>query len=116
MPHRHPRTRHARRPLRTASAPETDHLAEVVPVLADDATVVVSGTKLAEEIGISRSAVWRSVEHLRELGVAIAGHPRTGSQLDRAPDGGDCAIPSAPVLPTRLPCRPAPPANRKARC
>jgi BirA family biotin operon repressor/biotin-[acetyl-CoA-carboxylase] ligase len=86
MPHRRPRTRTARRSLAAASAPDTDHLGEVVRVLADHATVVVSGTKLAEEIGISRSAVWRSVEHLRELGVAIAGHPRTGYQLEQAPD------------------------------
>ncbi|HTK94019.1 MAG TPA: biotin--[acetyl-CoA-carboxylase] ligase [Terriglobales bacterium] len=55
-------------------------------MLADHTTVVVSGTKLADEIGISRSAVWRSVEHLRELGVAIAGHPRTGYQLREVPD------------------------------
>ena len=58
----------------------------MVRVLADHATVVVSGTKLADEIGISRSAVWRAVEHLRELGVAIAGHPRTGYQLEQVPD------------------------------
>lgn len=55
-------------------------------MLADHATVVVSGTKLAEQIGISRSAVWRSVEHLRGMGVAIAGHPRTGYQLREVPD------------------------------
>lgn len=55
-------------------------------MLAENATVVVSGTKLAGEIGISRSAVWRSVEHLRGLGVAIAGHPRTGYQLKEVPD------------------------------
>jgi BirA family biotin operon repressor/biotin-[acetyl-CoA-carboxylase] ligase len=63
-----------------------DHLGEVVRVLADHATVVVSGTKLADAIGISRSAVWRAVEHLRELGVSIAGHPRTGYQLEQVPD------------------------------
>lgn len=55
-------------------------------VLADHPTVVVSGTKLAAEIGISRSAVWRSIEHLRGLGVAVAGHPHTGYQLERVPD------------------------------
>src|SRR5438874_8852260 len=90
MAHRRPRTRPTRRepagPVAGANAPNTDHLGEVVRVLADHATVVVSGTKLAEEIGISRSAVWRSVEHLRELGVAIAGHPRTGYQLEQVPD------------------------------
>lgn len=87
MLHRRPRTRPSR-PTRAelATAVTADHLGEVVRVLADHATVVVSGTKLAEEIGISRSAVWRSVEHLRELGVAIAGHPRTGYQLEQVPD------------------------------
>jgi BirA family biotin operon repressor/biotin-[acetyl-CoA-carboxylase] ligase len=48
--------------------------------------VVVSGTKIAQEIGASRSAVWRFVEQLRALGVEIAGHPTTGYQLKRVPD------------------------------
>jgi BirA family biotin operon repressor/biotin-[acetyl-CoA-carboxylase] ligase len=48
--------------------------------------VVVSGTKLAEELGTSRSAVWRFVQQLRGLGVEIAGHPATGYQLKSVPD------------------------------
>ncbi len=44
-------------------------------LLIAHATVVVSGTKIAEEIGTSRSEVWRLVQQLRELGVDIAGHP-----------------------------------------
>lgn len=48
--------------------------------------VVVSGTKLAEEIGASRSAVWRFVQQLRGLGVEITGHPATGYQLTSVPD------------------------------
>ncbi len=48
--------------------------------------MVVSGTKIAQEIGASRSAVWRFVEQLRALGVEIAGHPTTGYQLKRVPD------------------------------
>ena len=52
----------------------------------DNATVVVSGTKIAEEIGISRSEVWRLVQQLRELGVDVAGHPATGYQLRAVPD------------------------------
>ena len=48
--------------------------------------VVVSGTKLAEEIGASRSAVWRFVQQLRGLGVEITGHPATGYQLKSVPD------------------------------
>ena len=48
--------------------------------------MVVSGTKLAEEIGASRSEVWRLIQQLRSLGVEIAGHPATGYQLKAVPD------------------------------
>lgn len=48
--------------------------------------VVVSGTKLAQEIGTTRSAVWRMVQQLREMGAEIAGHPRTGYRLEEVPD------------------------------
>ena len=48
--------------------------------------VVVSGTKIAEEIGISRSEVWRLIQQLRKLGVEIAGHPATGYRLKSIPD------------------------------
>jgi BirA family biotin operon repressor/biotin-[acetyl-CoA-carboxylase] ligase len=58
----------------------------VVRVLADHATVVVSGTKLAQELGTTRGEVWRLVQHLRALGVAIAGHPSSGYQLATVPD------------------------------
>ena len=55
-------------------------------LLTDNPMVVLSGTKLAAEIGASRSAVWRFVEQLRGLGVEIAGHPATGYQLQSVPD------------------------------
>ncbi len=48
--------------------------------------LVVSGTKLADEIGTTRSAVWRLVQQLRGLGVRIAGHPATGYRLESIPD------------------------------
>jgi BirA family biotin operon repressor/biotin-[acetyl-CoA-carboxylase] ligase len=47
---------------------------------------VVSGTKLAGELGTSRSEVWRLVQQLRSLGVDIVGHPATGYQLKAVPD------------------------------
>jgi BirA family biotin operon repressor/biotin-[acetyl-CoA-carboxylase] ligase len=52
----------------------------------DNALVVVSGTKIADELGTSRSEVWRLVQQLRELGVEIAGHPATGYRLKSVPD------------------------------
>jgi BirA family biotin operon repressor/biotin-[acetyl-CoA-carboxylase] ligase len=57
-----------------------------VRLLIDHATVVVSGTKIASEIGISRSEVWRLIQQLRELGVDIGGHPATGYSLSTMPD------------------------------
>lgn len=52
----------------------------------DHATVVVSGTKIAQEISSSRSEVWRLIQQLRGLGVDVAGHPATGYQLRAVPD------------------------------
>lgn len=47
---------------------------------------MVSGTKIAQEIGTGRSEVWRLVQQLRKLGVEIAGHPATGYRLKSVPD------------------------------
>ena len=55
-------------------------------LLGDHPMMVISGTKLAEEIGTSRSAVWRFMQQLRGMGVEIAGHPATGYQLKSVPD------------------------------
>ena len=52
----------------------------------EHATVVVSGTKIAQEISSSRSEVWRLIQQLRGLGVDVAGHPATGYQLRAVPD------------------------------
>jgi BirA family biotin operon repressor/biotin-[acetyl-CoA-carboxylase] ligase len=57
-----------------------------VRLLTDHATVVVSGTKIADEIGTSRSEVWRLIQQLRGLGVDVAGHPATGYRLRAVPD------------------------------
>jgi BirA family biotin operon repressor/biotin-[acetyl-CoA-carboxylase] ligase len=52
----------------------------------DNATVVVSGTKIAQEISSTRSEVWRLIQQLRGLGVDVAGLPATGYQLKSVPD------------------------------
>jgi BirA family biotin operon repressor/biotin-[acetyl-CoA-carboxylase] ligase len=61
-------------------------LGRIVRLLMSHATVVASGTKIAEEIGTSRSEVWRLIQQLRELGVDVAGHPATGYRLRAVPD------------------------------
>lgn len=66
---------------------ETDaRLGRIVRVLTSYPTLVISGTKLAQEIGTTRSEVWRLVQQLRTLGVEIAGHPANGYQLTAVPD------------------------------
>jgi BirA family biotin operon repressor/biotin-[acetyl-CoA-carboxylase] ligase len=66
---------------------QTDvRLGRIVGLLVDHATVVVSGTKIAAEIGSSRSEVWRLMQQLRALGVEIAGHAATGYRLKAVPD------------------------------
>jgi BirA family biotin operon repressor/biotin-[acetyl-CoA-carboxylase] ligase len=52
----------------------------------EHATVVVSGTKIAEEISSHRSEVWRLIQQLRGLGVDVVGHPATGYRLRSVPD------------------------------
>lgn len=73
-----------------ADAPQhqpTDvRLGLIVRLLMEHATVVVSGTKIAQEISCSRSEVWRLIQQLRALGVDVAGHPATGYQLRSVPD------------------------------
>jgi BirA family biotin operon repressor/biotin-[acetyl-CoA-carboxylase] ligase len=61
-------------------------LGRIVRVLSDNAMLVVSGTKLAAEIGASRNYVWDLVQQLRSLGVQIAGHPAKGYRLEAIPD------------------------------
>ncbi len=69
-----------------APQPTDLRLGHIVRLLMEHATVVVSGTKIAEEISSSRSEVWRLIQQLRSLGVDVAGHPATGYQLRSVPD------------------------------
>ena len=61
-------------------------VAGLLRLLADNATIVISGARIAREIGVSRSTVWRWVERLRELGVKVKGQAATGYFLEKVPD------------------------------
>ena len=58
----------------------------LLTLLAENATIVISGAKIAKEIGVSRQQVFRWIEKLRALGVRVKGHPRTGYHIERVPD------------------------------
>jgi BirA family biotin operon repressor/biotin-[acetyl-CoA-carboxylase] ligase len=66
--------------------PTDVRLGRIVRLLMEHATVVVSGTKIAQELSSSRSEVWRLIQQLRSLGVDVEGHPATGYQLKSVPD------------------------------
>jgi BirA family biotin operon repressor/biotin-[acetyl-CoA-carboxylase] ligase len=76
----------AKAPAAHQPQPTDLRLGRIVRLLMEHATVVVSGTKIAEEISSSRSEVWRMIQQLRALGVDVAGHPATGYQLRSVPD------------------------------
>lgn len=61
-------------------------LASLVTLFANNATISISGARIAREIGVSRSTVWRWIEQLREVGVRVKGRPHTGYFLERVPD------------------------------
>ena len=61
-------------------------MAGLLRLLAQNATIVISGARIAREIGVSRSTVWRWVERLRELGVKVKGQAATGYFLEKVPD------------------------------
>ena len=46
----------------------------------------VSGAELAEQLGISRAAIWAHIEELRQLGYDIEAGPHFGYRLVSAPD------------------------------
>jgi BirA family transcriptional regulator, biotin operon repressor / biotin---[acetyl-CoA-carboxylase] ligase len=73
---------------RTATLPGTTdrRIDALLTLLAENATIVISGAKIAKEIGVSRQAVWRWIETLRQVGVRVKGHPRTGYHIERVPD------------------------------
>ncbi len=79
-------SRHAGRVAPTHEQATDARLGLIVRLLMEHATVVVSGTKIAQEISSNRSEVWRLIQQLRGLGVEVAGHPATGYRLQSVPD------------------------------
>jgi len=72
----------------TPSLPGTTdrRLAALLTLLSENSTIVISGSRIAREIGVSRSMVWRWVEQLRKLGVHVKGQHSTGYFLEKVSD------------------------------
>ena len=61
-------------------------IAAMLTLLSENATIVISGARIAREIGVSRTAVWQWVQRLRELGVRVKGQQGNGYFLEKVPD------------------------------
>jgi len=77
-------------PPRTKSLAQTGttdrQLDALLALLSDSPMLVISGEKIASEIGVSRTTVWRWITRLRELGVRVKGHLSSGYHIERVPD------------------------------
>src|SRR5579875_2729202 len=62
------------------SQPTDRRMDRLIHLLAENATVVMPGPKIASEIGVTRATVWVWIERLRSLGIEIQGYPATGYQ------------------------------------
>lgn len=60
--------------------------ARVLEILEANRGRCVSGAKIAEELGVSRSAVWKAVADLREGGYKIVAATNNGYMLDKEND------------------------------
>lgn len=75
-------------PSATRTIPEsTDRkILELLQLLSANPMIVLSGARLAKQIGVSRTTVWRWIGKLRALGVDVKGHARTGYHLQKSAD------------------------------
>jgi BirA family biotin operon repressor/biotin-[acetyl-CoA-carboxylase] ligase len=46
----------------------------------------VSGEEISQKLGVSRTAVWKHIKALKELGYTIKSQPKKGYKLERVPD------------------------------
>ncbi|MBM4164575.1 MAG: biotin--[acetyl-CoA-carboxylase] ligase, partial [Lentisphaerae bacterium] len=90
-----------RRTAGTAAHPEE----RIIARLKQAAGGEVSGERLCAELGISRAAVWKHIQGLRDGGYCIDAAPRRGYSLRTAPDT-PLATEVVPLLTTRLIGRP----------
>lgn len=81
-------------PSRSRVKSKNDYLPEqtdrridsLLALLAENPTNVISGAKIAAEIGVKRQTVWKWIETLRDSGVNVKGDPRSGYHIEHVPD------------------------------
>lgn len=59
---------------------------KILELLHKNETIYTSGQQISEELGISRTAVWKHINNLRENGYRIESRTNRGYKLIRTPD------------------------------
>lgn len=59
---------------------------EIIKVLKENLHQPISGERLSEQFGVSRTAIWKNINILKEEGYKIESIPRKGYILSQAPD------------------------------
>lgn len=59
---------------------------KILQVLKENIGRHVSGNLLATRFGLSRTGIWKHIQHLKSLDYAISTHPREGYRLTDIPD------------------------------
>jgi BirA family biotin operon repressor/biotin-[acetyl-CoA-carboxylase] ligase len=75
-----------RNTTRTTAGTTDKQLDALLTLLSDSPMLVISGEKIAKEIGVTRSTVWKWITRLRGIGVRVKGHPNSGYRIERVPD------------------------------
>jgi BirA family biotin operon repressor/biotin-[acetyl-CoA-carboxylase] ligase len=57
----------------------------LLALLSDNPMIVISGQKIAKQMGVARSSVWAWTQKLRALGVRVKGSPGTGYRIEKVP-------------------------------
>ena len=73
---------------------------KVLSLLLDQGDRYVSGEAMSRALGISRAAVWKAIEALRQEGYVIQSAPNRGYRLENAPDRvreGELCLGALPV-------------------
>lgn len=58
----------------------------ILALLLEHPDRFLSGESMSQQLGISRAAVWKAIESLRQEGYVITSAPNRGYRLDHAPD------------------------------
>ncbi len=80
------RDTHEARMQRTLPDTTDRRIDALLALLADNPMIVISGARVAREIGVTRHTVWRWIEKLRALGVKVKGHAGAGYRVEQIPD------------------------------